>query len=128
MSRVFSSLLMICGFGIALPLSYSVTMAGFSQIACASCFWFIFFAVRAFCIDLAKESGTVLSVIVFPTEQKEMVLRKWYQFRVRNTQLTCKMFVIFFKFFHTSSGSRSTVCTLVFPRGNCKKKIAITLH
>lgn len=59
-----SILLMICPFGIALPLSYWLITAGFSLMACASLAWVMPFAVLACWIALPSPSPTFLSVFV----------------------------------------------------------------
>ena len=57
------SLLMICPLGMAFPLSYWLITVGFSQIAAASCFWFIFFATRAWVNAFENDLETVASKI-----------------------------------------------------------------
>mmetsp|Transcript_20215 Transcript_20215/g.42810 ORF Transcript_20215/g.42810 Transcript_20215/m.42810 type:complete len:201 (+) Transcript_20215:310-912(+) len=57
-----SSLLIICGFGMAFPDSYSATTWGFSLIAVASCFWVIFLAVRACMSALLRDLSTLAMV------------------------------------------------------------------
>ena len=57
-----SSLLMICGFGMAFPLSYWAKTWGFSLMAVASSFWFIFLAIRACMIALLRDRSTFAMV------------------------------------------------------------------
>merc|ERR1712176_661161 len=60
-----SNLEIICGFGIALPLSYSPTTCGFSLITVANSFCVIFFAVRAYFHNKNKKAKGKSNLVSF---------------------------------------------------------------
>ena len=76
-----SSLLMICGLGMAFPDSYCPITWGFSLMAVANSFWVIFLAVRACWMALLRDLSTLAMVPTSVASSSCTLVAEKFRFR-----------------------------------------------
>ena len=77
-----SSLLIICGLGMAFPDSYCPITCGFSLMAVANSFWVIFLAVRACMIALLRDLSTLAMVPTSVASSNCIFVEKMHRIQV----------------------------------------------